>query len=148
MKIFVNGDEIELEHSDAEVIEGDGRLYVRTPDGMFSALAQRIGDEIWVSYKGNQYRVETKAKRTRNAGLASSGELRAPMPGQIVDVRFKEGDLVHKGDTIFVLEAMKTQQPFQAPFDGRITKLVATKGDQVADGDVLAVVESIEVPHE
>lgn len=67
--------------------------------------------------------------------------MRAPMPGQIVDVLVERGANVTKGEKILVLEAMKTQQPFTAPFDGVVEKLDVTKGQQVAEGAVLAVVK-------
>lgn len=63
------------------------------------------------------------------------------MPGQIVDVLVKEGDAVHKGQKILVLEAMKTQQPFTAPFDGTVDKINVQKGKQVGDGEVLAILK-------
>lgn len=114
---------------------------VRTAEGTFTAAAVTVGDAVLVSYKGRQYRVERKSSRVRGSGGAASGEMRAPMPGQIVDVRCAEGDEVAKGDTLLVLEAMKTQQPFNAPFEGVVRKLNVSKGDQVVDGAVLVVVE-------
>jgi 3-methylcrotonyl-CoA carboxylase alpha subunit len=63
------------------------------------------------------------------------------MPGQIVDVLVAAGDTVSKGQKLIVLEAMKTQQPFNAPFDGTVITLNAVKGAQVKDGELLVVVE-------
>ena len=140
MKRFVDGDEVELQ-TGASVTTASDRLMVHTPEGTFSAVAVTQGDAVLVSYKGRQYRVEKKSSRPRGAAGAASGEMRAPMPGQIVDVRVVEGDQVTKAQTLLVLEAMKTQQPFTAPFDGVVKKLGAAKGDQVADGALLAVVE-------
>jgi acetyl/propionyl-CoA carboxylase alpha subunit len=142
MKRYVNGDEVELTEAGAQVEAMGDRLMVRTPEGTFSAVAVRQGDAVLVSYKGRQYRVEKKVSRARAGAGASSGELRAPMPGQIVDVRVSEGQDVKKGDTLLVLEAMKTQQPFPAPFDGKVAKLNVAKGDQVPDGHLLALVEA------
>lgn len=143
MRRFVNGDEVELDPAAAEVGRAGDRLLVRTPEGTFSAVAVRQGDAVLVSFRGHQYRVERKTARARTAVGASSGELRAPMPGQIVDVRVTEGEIVEKGATLVVLEAMKTQQPFNAPYKGRVTRLPVNKGDQVADGALLALVEPI-----
>jgi len=143
VKRFVNGDEVELAETGAEVALAGDRLMVRTAEGAFSAVAVRQGDAVLVSYKGRQYKIEKKTGRARSGGGASTGELRAPMPGQIVDVRISVGDSVKKGDVLLVLEAMKTQQPFAAPFDGVVKKVGAAKGDQVADGALLALVEPI-----
>jgi len=148
LKRFVNGDEVELSEGTAEVSSVGDRLIVRTPDGAYSAVAVRTGDAVLVSYRGRQYMVERKNVRGSGAGGVASGDLRAPMPGLIVDVRVAVGDSVAKGQVLVVLEAMKTQQPFAAPFDGTIAKLPVTKGDQVADGATLAVVVPAEPPSE
>ena len=139
MKYFLNGEPIEFEDT-FEVAKLPDRLQVKTKDGSFSAIAVRDGDAVLVSYRGNQYRLETRQSRTRSGG-AKSGEYRAPMPGMIVDVLVSEGDQVVSGQKILVLEAMKTQQPFSAPFDGVVSKLNAVKGDQVTGDELLAVVE-------
>lgn len=141
MKRFVDGVEFEFPDEQPEISAGPDRLYVRTPEGTFSAVAVRQGDRTLVSFKGRQYVVERKLHRSRTAGGAATGELRAPMPGQIVDVLVSEGEEVKKGTKLLVLEAMKTQQPFLAPFDGKVTKLSAQKGQQVAEAAVLAIVE-------
>ena len=139
MKYFLEGNPVEFEDT-FEVSNLPDRLQIRTSEGSFSALAVRDGDAILVSYKGNQYRLETRQSITRSGG-AKSGEFRAPMPGMIVDVLVAEGDSVVQGQKILVLEAMKTQQPFNAPFDGVVTRLNAIKGIQVSGEDLLAIVE-------
>ncbi|MBS1700787.1 MAG: hypothetical protein JST12_03935 [Armatimonadetes bacterium] len=140
MRYFLNGEPVEFEES-FEVSQLPDRLQVRTTQGSFSALAVRDGDAILVSYRGNQFRLETRVARSQASGGAKSGEYRAPMPGQIVDVLVEVGASVAKGQKILVLEAMKTQQPFVSPFDGVLTKLSAVKGAQVASDELLAVVE-------
>jgi acetyl/propionyl-CoA carboxylase alpha subunit len=142
MRLYLNGTEIEAApESGFELVEGSDRIMVRTPSGSFSALAIRDGDAILVSYQGHQYRLETRRPRAGAQGAAASGEYRAPMPGQIVDVLVAVGDKVTKGQKLIVLEAMKTQQPFNAPFDGTVTTMNALKGAQVSDGELLVVVE-------
>ena len=139
MNYFINGEQVSFDQ-EFDVSRLPDRLQVRTPVGVFSALAVRDGDSILISYQGHQYKLETRVSRTAKAGGVGSGEYRAPMPGQIVDVLVVEGDSVVKGQKILVLEAMKTQQPFLSPFDGVVSKLSAIKGAQVSDGEVLAVV--------
>ncbi len=141
MKLFVNGQEVELEPSDVKIDRLSDRLMVKTSAGSASAVAVRSGDAVLVSYRGQQYKVEGKRPRASAQGMAASGEIRAPMPGQIVDVILAEGSQVTKGDKILVLEAMKTQQAFSAPFDGMVAKVCVSKGEQVVDGALLALVE-------
>lgn len=71
-----------------------------------------------------------------------SGEktIAAPMPGLVVDVLVREGDLIEKGQTILVLEAMKMQNEIKAPAAGTILKVSGTRGDSVNAGDALAVI--------
>jgi acetyl/propionyl-CoA carboxylase alpha subunit len=141
MRYYLNGEAVEFSETfDTQRLPD--RIVVRTNEGSFSALAVRDGDAILVSYQGHQYRLETRPTRAQKGGGASSGEYRAPMPGQIVDVLVAEGDTVTKGQKVLVLEAMKTQQPFVAPFEGKVAKLSAQKGMQVKDGELLAVIEA------
>ncbi len=114
---------------------------VRSTGKAESALAVRVGDAVHVSFRGQQYIVEKSSLRTKRAAAAHSGEMRAPMPGLIVDVMVSKGDEVALGQKLIVLEAMKTQQPFIAPFDGTVKELSISKGDQVIEGQLLVIVE-------
>lgn len=143
MRRFVNGEPFEFQTSEATVVRTSDRLIVKTGDGAHSAAAVRMGDTVHVSYRGRTYLIE-KATRTKGAGGGGSGELRAPMPGLIVDVLVAVGAPVAKDDRILVLEAMKTQQPFVAPFDGIVKQIDVAKGDQVAEGALLALVQAEE----
>lgn len=140
MRRFVNGVEADLSPTGAEVSSLPDRLAIRTAEGTFTTVAVRVGDTVHVSLRGQTYTVK-KATRVKEGTPASDGDLRAPMPGLIVDVLLKQGSNVVKGEKILVLEAMKTQQAFVAPFDGTLRSLQVAKGDQVTDGQVLAVVQ-------
>lgn len=142
MRLYYNGDPFVAGSEDRQEIEfRDGLAWFRTSEGWKNALAVRQGDAIWVSFEGNQYRFDTKRPREGANVAVASGEFRAPMPGQIVDVMVTEGSAVKKGDKVLVLEAMKMQQPFLAPFDGTVKLLRAQKGHQVNEGDVLVQIE-------
>lgn len=138
MRRFIDGVETVLEPTGRAVKRSGDRLVI---DGVGSAAVERKGDTTLVSFRGAQYRIETKRARS-GSGATSSGELRAMMPGAITDVRVAEGDAVEAGQTLVVLEAMKTQQPIEAPFKGRVKTLPVKIGDQVTDGQVLAIVEA------
>ena len=64
-------------------------------------------------------------------------EIKAPMPGLVLDVRVAEGDMVKKDDTIFVLEAMKMENILKSPIDGVVKKINAKKGMAVEKGQLL-----------
>jgi len=141
MRYLVNGVPAELPAEDGVTVEkGDDRLLVRGPAGTHSALAVRRGEKTFISYRGQVYEVAKATAKGGGQAAVSSGEVRAPMPGQIVDVFVKVGQTVAKGDKLMVLEAMKMQQPMVAAIDGRVDQLGAEKGEQVTDGQLLALV--------
>ena len=142
MKLFVNGREwAPGDGTGAEVSRQPDRLLVRTKDGTATALVVRSGGSTHVSYKGRTYRVERAIRRRSGSHGESNGEARAPMPGQIVEVTAKVGDVVEAGARLMVLEAMKMQQPITAPVSGSVKSVSVDVGAQVAEGDCLAVVE-------
>ena len=75
------------------------------------------------------------------AAPASAGavEVKAPMPGNILDVKVKVGDTVKAGTVLCVLEAMKMENEIPAPKDGKVAQVVVTKGATVGAGDTLVV---------
>ena len=51
----------------------------------------------------------------------------SPMPGSLVDVAVKEGDVVEPGQEICVVEAMKMQNVLRAPKGGKVRALARTR---------------------
>jgi oxaloacetate decarboxylase alpha subunit/pyruvate carboxylase subunit B len=66
--------------------------------------------------------------------------LLAPMPGMIVKYEKRAGDVVKKGDTLVVLEAMKMENALVAPCAGTVQGIKFASGDSVAKGAVLCVI--------
>lgn len=72
----------------------------------------------------------------------SGGEkIECPMPGTILKVNIKKGDVVKKGDVLFILEAMKMENEIMAPHDGKIVQVFVVKGASVNTGDALTTLE-------
>lgn len=140
MKRYIEGEERHLGPDGSAIRRMGDRWWVSGPGGTRSAVAVRQGEHVLVSYAGHTFRVDRMARRVAGKAVGS-GDLRAPMPGQIVEVLVQEGDSVRDGQRLFVLEAMKTQQPFVAPYEGFVASLPIRKGDQVREGDLLALVE-------
>ena len=62
------------------------------------------------------------------------------MPGTIIDVKAKVGDMVKAGQAIVILEAMKMENDIVAPIDGKVTSIVVKKGDTVNSNDTIATI--------
>ena len=70
-----------------------------------------------------------------------SVELCAPMPGKIIDVLVKVGDKVSEDDELFILEAMKMENPVYAPADGVVKEIRVSKDDTVDSDQLLLILE-------
>lgn len=53
------------------------------------------------------------------------------IPGTIIDVFVKEGQVLDAGESILILEAMKMHNNVQMPFKGKIVKVNVEKGQKV-----------------
>ncbi|GAB6393948.1 MAG: acetyl-CoA carboxylase biotin carboxyl carrier protein subunit [Bacteroidales bacterium] len=76
----------------------------------------------------------------RPAVSSSPGALRTPLPGIILEVKCKAGDTVKRGQTLFILEAMKMENSIHADRDGKIIEVKVNKGDSVLENAELAVI--------
>jgi biotin carboxyl carrier protein len=72
-----------------------------------------------------------------DAAATKVNNLKAPMPGLIVAINVAPGDVVSKGDSLLILEAMKMENNLKAPGDGTVKAIRATKGDRVEKGQIL-----------
>jgi len=70
-----------------------------------------------------------------------SVEIKAPMPGNIVEIMVKVGDTVNEGDEVIILEAMKMENPIFAPADGSVKEIMIKEKDAVEAEQVLIILE-------
>jgi len=61
----------------------------------------------------------------------SDGSILSPMPGKIVKIQAKSGQMVAKGDVLIIVEAMKMENSILAPFRGVIEGVFVNEGDLV-----------------
>ncbi|NJY62237.1 acetyl-CoA carboxylase biotin carboxyl carrier protein subunit [Salinimicrobium sp. CDJ15-81-2] len=64
-------------------------------------------------------------------------DIKAPMPGLILDVLVEEGQKVKEGDYLLVLEAMKMENTLTAPRDGVVKSVSVKKGETVDKSQLL-----------
>jgi acetyl/propionyl-CoA carboxylase alpha subunit len=98
----------------------------------------RYDDEIVVFENGRAFGfTEAVTGAGGHGGAASDGAVLSPMPGHILSVAVAEGDVVAKGTTLLVMEAMKMEMSLAAPIGGVISGLTVKPGERVAEGVVL-----------
>ncbi|OTG80062.1 acetyl/propionyl/methylcrotonyl-CoA carboxylase subunit alpha [Acinetobacter sp. ANC 4648] len=67
----------------------------------------------------------------------SDGKMRAPMDGAVINIFVNSGDMVVKGQTLLILEAMKIQQQIKSDVDGIVEEVIGQIGQQVKKRQVL-----------
>jgi len=68
-------------------------------------------------------------------------DIKAPMPGLVLEIDVKVGQSVVKGDALLILEAMKMENVIKAPGDAVIKKIVAKQGEAVEKNQILIELE-------
>jgi len=72
-----------------------------------------------------------------NASVKQVKEIKAPMPGLVIDISVKEGQDVKEGERILILEAMKMENSIMIHADATIKKISVSPGQAVDKGQVL-----------
>ncbi len=68
---------------------------------------------------------------------AKINQIKAPMPGMVLNILVHEGNEVKKGDVLLVLEAMKMENMLKSPTDGVIKRIAVQKGNAVEKDQLL-----------
>ncbi|WP_158969986.1 biotin/lipoyl-containing protein [Chachezhania sediminis] len=133
------------------VLSVDGRTHVvedAGPDGDGLIDLTVAGQSVTVARadgtEGQSLRI---AGRTHHATLlvegegpddAAEAEIRAPMPGAVVEIHVAAGAIVDRGAALVTMESMKLQTVLGAPRDGVVAEVHVTEG-QTFDKDQLLV---------
>jgi biotin carboxyl carrier protein len=97
--------------------------------------------------RGRYYQVALRDRRSwrgrdRSGGGADGFEkLTATMPGKVVRLLAREGEMISANQGIVVVEAMKMQNEIRSRKAGVLRRLLAEPGMNVNAGEVLAIVE-------
>jgi len=85
---------------------------------------------------------ELKAQALESLGeAAGSGTISAEIPGLVYELLVKEGQKVHKGAPVIIVEAMKMQNELCAAVSGTVTSIPVEAGQAVNPGDALIVID-------
>lgn len=104
---------------------------------------------VTVKVNGNTYDVEVKDKMDlllEKMGMSNQAskkikDIKAPMPGLVLEIKVAIGDEIKKGESILILEAMKMENSLKSPGDGIIKSIEIKKGEAVEKNQVLLVLE-------
>ena len=136
--LFLDGEPVAC---DLVSLNGNGLHQFSRDNQSVEVYLSRARDAYEVLIGGRRVlaQVEPAFRRAlRGRSSAAVGDVAAPMPGLIVEVPARVGDIVREGDVLVVQEAMKMQMQLRAPCAGRVEKLAVEVGAQVEKGMLLA----------
>ncbi|MGZ3774599.1 MAG: acetyl-CoA carboxylase biotin carboxyl carrier protein subunit [Pseudobdellovibrionaceae bacterium] len=77
----------------------------------------------------------------KGGGFGGEQELKAGMPGKIIEIFAKEGEIVKANKPLLIMEAMKMENEMRATRDVKIKEIKVKQGDSVESGAVLITFE-------
>ena len=89
-------------------------------------------------------RAETSPQKKIPSALEADAAgvlLRAPMPGNVVNIVAHEGSQVKQGEPVIILEAMKMNNEIPSPVSGTIKEIKVKEGDTIDSEDIIAIIE-------
>lgn len=131
-------DKVELEKGNFHIIRNHKSYVVRIDS------VDKEKKIVVLKVNGNKYEVglsteldqliasfgyEKKAKQTN--------ELKSSMPGKVIKILIKEGDLVEENQPVLILEAMKMENLIKSPVSGQIKSIEVKEGNTINKGDCL-----------
>ena len=137
---FVIDEETE---KDIDIIEvKEGVFHILKDNRSYNAEVLKANKEeksFVIRVNGNKYTVRIKDKYDellKELGIDITSalkvkEMKAPMPGLVLEVQVKEGDAVKKGDALVVLQAMKMENILKSPADAVVKKIHVKKEDTI-----------------
>lgn len=160
LKATVNKKEFSIESAE-ETLSINGSPFswdiVKIKEGHYHILYQNksyqaelvkvdaLTKSVTLKLNNHRYTVEVKDKfdlllekmgiNSVNAGKVNN--IKAPMPGLIINLKVAEGDTVKAGDQLLILEAMKMENILKSPGDGVVKKIKVKKGDSVEKNQIL-----------
>ncbi|HJS30132.1 MAG TPA: biotin/lipoyl-containing protein [Anaerolineales bacterium] len=111
----------------------DGELHIHLDGRPLYFFWASDGPQRWVWLDGRTYLLDTRTALAKGGAGSQLADrtLRAPMPGQVIEVPVAAGEVVTKGQTLVLLEAMKMEIRIQAPREGEVGRVLVEAGETV-----------------
>lgn len=144
---------VDPDHLNWDLLEiKDGKFHILQDNQSFDATVLDANYEtktFSIKINKNVYTVNLKDKFDllveklgfSNMTVQKVNNIKAPMPGLVLDVLVQVGDAVAKGDSVLILEAMKMENVIKAEGDAVVKSIEITKGTPVEKNQILVEFE-------
>jgi len=161
MKVILDGQELDVfiksldgkgtfegKKFDLDIEREEGHFYHLEKDGKIYNVQVLQGDDIkkpkirvnGVSYDSeliDKYDELVKKLGMENLTKVEIKELKSPMPGLVIKIDVKKGDVISVGDPIMILEAMKMENSIKSKGEGTIAEVYVKQGQAVEKNELL-----------
>ncbi len=97
-----------------------------------------VRNKKYLSWPGGSIEIDAQDLSEGSAAAGGAAKpLKLTMPGKVLDVKVKEGEIVEGGQALVVVEAMKMENLLLAPARARVAKVHVKTGDRLESGTVL-----------
>lgn len=132
--------------------QSNGQISVLLDHKSYTAQVEKVdkeSKEIVLKIEGQRYTLAIKEEidllldkmGINLSALQKAAPLKAPMPGMILKVLVTPGQVVHKGDGLLILEAMKMENVLKATGTATIKSIKAEEKNAVEKGAILIEME-------
>jgi acetyl/propionyl-CoA carboxylase alpha subunit len=97
----------------------------------------RVNNNSYTVKVGDELDILLQKMGMGRSGLSKMGDVKAPMPGLVLNILVQEGDVVEKGASLLVLEAMKMENVIKASGTGTVRSIKVKKRDTVDKNQLL-----------
>jgi biotin carboxyl carrier protein len=137
-------------------VAADGEVSIeQVRPGVFSLIAGHRSRTVYVtktseghlalaggkSFALSLFDPRDRSRERKGFSFAGPLEIKASMPGKVIQVLTKVGEQIEAGSGVMMIEAMKMQNEVKTSKGGQVTKVCVAPGQAVAPGDILIVVE-------
>lgn len=127
LTLDIDGRQVTVNHY---LLDQDGRGHVMIDGRKFSFRRAMERDQVHLSLDGQAVTVKVLGSAQEAAAEAANADnIRAPMPGVVIDLHCEPGQAVSYGEVLITIESMKLQSELRAPRDGVVGSVAFATGE-------------------
>lgn len=140
----INYDAIKIADGQFHVIKNHKSFNVELINADYTAktFSIRVNDKIVDLKVEDRFDLLLHQLGMDNLGKAGVSELKAPMPGLVLNIPVKVGQEVKAGEPLAVLEAMKMENVLKSPADLVVKSINVKQGEAVEKNQILIEFEN------